>query len=92
MIESEYCDDGDLSDSSKCNSNCTAEVKGWYCKGGNISVSSTCNTLCGDGILAGNETCDDGNFKVMDGCEPDCLESFGWSCNNNICTEICGDG
>jgi cysteine-rich repeat protein len=34
----------------------------------NASVS-----LCGDGRLDGNETCDDGNLWVGDGCAPICL-------------------
>lgn len=33
--------------------------------------------LCGDGLLEGDETCDDGNELAQDGCESDCLPSTG---------------
>jgi hypothetical protein len=38
----EICDDGDLSDLSKCNSTCTGDVIGWQCTGGNPSTISDC--------------------------------------------------
>ncbi|MBN2342042.1 MAG: DUF4215 domain-containing protein [Deltaproteobacteria bacterium] len=31
-------------------------------------------SVCGDGVLAANEACDDGNTEDSDGCSPDCLE------------------
>ena len=47
--------------------------------------------VCGDGIISGTETCDDGNAMPFDGCsadcqlEPDCSGSSG-------CASACGDG
>lgn len=47
---------------------------------------------CGNGILDGNEECDDGNNRVEnvtpytregDGCSPDCKVEIGWRCYNN---------
>ncbi len=39
-----------------------------------VHVISQCNTKCGDGIVAGNEVCDDGtNTGSYGGCEPGCM-------------------
>jgi len=42
--------------------------------------------MCGDGVLAGEEECDDGNTAGFDGCSADCsvLEA-GWTCSNTTC-------
>lgn len=34
--------------------------------------------VCGDGIVDGDETCDDGNEDPADGCAPGCLDEPGW--------------
>lgn len=52
---------------------------------------------CGDGDLASDEACDDGNRVSGDGCAADCLQvDPGFSCANpgEACREIarCGDG
>lgn len=52
---------------------------------------------CGDGILADDEGCDDGNHDPGDGCSPDCLTTEpGFSCAmpGKPCQPIarCGDG
>jgi uncharacterized repeat protein (TIGR01451 family)/MYXO-CTERM domain-containing protein len=46
---------------------------------------------CGDGLLASNETCDDGNTLDGDGCDSNCTPT---SCGNGIQTagEGCDDG
>ena len=31
-----------------------------------------CHTICGDGIRAGREVCDDGNHEKFDGCSSNC--------------------
>ncbi len=37
--------------------------------------------VCGDGILAGAEQCDDGNLELGDGCDPSCfIESLYGAC------------
>src|SRR5437763_829511 len=37
---------------------------------------------CGDGTIAGNETCDDGNATGGDGCSSACQEENGFTCNS----------
>jgi fibro-slime domain-containing protein len=41
--------------------------------------------FCGDGLVTGNEKCDDGNTNDGDGCQGDC-KSFtpGWSCSSKL--------
>ena len=51
--------------------------------------------VCGDGVKANEEICDDGNLNISDGCSDTCtLESNG-HCNlgiePNLC-DICGNG
>ncbi|MFP4601163.1 MAG: DUF4215 domain-containing protein, partial [Persicimonas sp.] len=56
---------------------------------------STCDSTCGDGVVAGDEECDDGNTDDGDGCASDCTLESGWSCDSSeptSCDEICGDG
>lgn len=77
--------------------------------GGNISLSTsptlqpdyTTNMAappgCGDGTLATNEACDDGNKESGDGCSANCLRvEPGYSCipPGQLCHQIarCGDG
>jgi len=47
--------------------------------------------LCGDGIIAGSEACDDGNLVDGDGCDSNCTIT---GCGNGIVTagETCDDG
>ncbi len=49
--------------------------------------------ICGDGILAGSEACDDGNATDGDGCTA-CVVDDGWVCPaGEACHEMeCGDG
>ncbi|CEM17594.1 unnamed protein product [Vitrella brassicaformis CCMP3155] len=51
--------------------------------------------VCGDGIVSGNETCDDGNEASLDGCSATCQEEDGWLCMTpgQLCSPlVCGDG
>lgn len=34
--------------------------------------------ICGDGIVGGDEECDDGNAEIEDGCTPECIDEPGW--------------
>lgn len=45
-------------------------------------VGNSCITLCGDGITAGTEQCDDNNTADGDGCNADCTTG-----NNNGCPQ-----
>ncbi len=50
--------------------------------------------VCGDGVLTGGETCDDGDADSLDGCSSFCLVEAGWTCDGtpSVCTTTCGDG
>src|SRR5690606_4872698 len=50
---------------------------------------------CGDRIVSGDETCDDGGTEDGDGCSATCtIELPGWVCPTpgEPCTPVCGDG
>ncbi|MBU1069911.1 SUMF1/EgtB/PvdO family nonheme iron enzyme [Myxococcota bacterium] len=54
-----------------------------------------CTNACGNGYVEGEEACDDGNNREMDGCHSDCTIEEGWSCddaNPSHCTTVCLDG
>jgi cysteine-rich repeat protein len=53
-----------------------------------------CATVCGDGIPAGNEDCDDGNTTDGDGCGSGCWQEYGYACSGapSVCLPLCGDG
>jgi len=72
---------------------CTANVQ---CEGVcDILVSNQCEPVntCGNGIVEGVETCDDGNTDDADGCEGDCgvvLLADGETCGTDYeCLNIC---
>jgi len=48
--------------------------------------------ICGDGLVVGDEVCDDGNTIRCDGCSADCRSTEG--CGNSIveCNEECDQG
>lgn len=61
--------------------------------------------ICGDGVVNGNETCDDGNRASGDGCSSKCVLEVGLICNDaGVCVSpndpsgptvpggYCGDG
>ena len=44
-------------------------------------MKCTCpQVLCGDGIIAGTEKCDDGNATSGDGCSSTCTIERGYVC------------
>ena len=78
---------------------CTLVEPGWTCPNvggsGGPCTKAAANT-CGDGIVAGNEQCDDGNTNSDDGCSSTCTVEPGYTCPmpGKACTKIafCGDG
>jgi cysteine-rich repeat protein len=42
--------------------------------------------VCGDGLLTGSETCDDGNTTAGDGCSATCRVETGWACGQGAGT------
>lgn len=86
------CDDSNLNPGDGCNQFCTKEV-GWLCVLDDARKSHCDASLCGDGIIAGGEECDDLSTLSNDGCSG-CIESPGWTCTGepSVCSaELCGD-
>lgn len=50
--------------------------------------------LCGNSVIDGTETCDDGGTTNGNGCSSSCQEELGWDCSGepSSCIEVCGDG
>ena len=36
------------------------------------NITGDCSPICGDGLVKGIETCDDGNLNNLDGCSSSC--------------------
>jgi len=70
----EQCDDGNRVPADCCSGTCQLEAN---CKcntpasgiGPQVCVSTI---VCGDGLVTGDEACDDGNVVAKDGCSADC--------------------
>ncbi|MFT3922994.1 MAG: DUF4215 domain-containing protein [Myxococcales bacterium] len=73
---------------------CAAADAGTPCGEGQFCVDHQClPNVCGDGVLAGHEECDDGNQLVGDGCSPSCLLA-PLGCGDGVVQldEECDDG
>lgn len=60
----------------------------------NLNCEGDCCITCGDGIITGSETCDDGNQWNKDGCSSSCQIECGWQCpfeNKQCIWETCGN-
>ncbi|WAS97010.1 DUF4215 domain-containing protein [Nannocystis punicea] len=83
----EECDDGNLAGGDGCSAECTiegAETEGTGTEGEPNETegtgepvetegwSTTSAGVCGDGIVEGVESCDDGNTQSGDGCSSEC--------------------
>jgi fibro-slime domain-containing protein len=95
----EACDDGNTAGGDGCTADCSMVEAGYTCpnvggSGGPCSLVPV--PMCGDGVLAGNEQCDDGNTASNDGCSASCAVEAGYTCPTPgmACTKIafCGDG
>lgn len=54
-----------------------------------------CSKVCGDGLKAAEENCDDGGLGNLDGCSSLCTIEHGYYCTGNnpsTCVSNCGDG
>ncbi len=86
----EGCDDAQNppQDGDGCSSLCEVEA-GWRCS------SSGCASICGDGLIAGTEECDDAGRVSGDGCSAACTEEPFYACTNepSACTSTiaCGN-
>ncbi|MCA9515696.1 MAG: DUF4215 domain-containing protein, partial [Myxococcales bacterium] len=80
-----------------CDTGCRVET-GWDCpiNQGSNGAGGACTPTCGDGLVRGVETCDEGAATASGGCVS-CAAQPGWACPaasgvGGVCTEICGDG
>jgi cysteine-rich repeat protein len=89
----EECDDGNRNNEDGCSDLCEIEP-GWICEPNENTNITQCYTLCGDGVTAGLEECDDSNTDTE-------VCTYGLeSCEvcNTVCqlevgiTAYCGDG
>ncbi len=95
----EVCDDASISPIDGCGGEFCEVTTGWLCGPsiiGQPSSTSVCVPMCGDGIIVGNETCDQGGGNVTngDGCSSTCMTEVGFSCvgTPSVCTLLCGNG
>jgi cysteine-rich repeat protein len=95
-IASEQCEDNNIVSNDGCSSTCKLEA-GWTCTGV-FPYSTNCVPNCMDGLVVGDETCDDG-VNDGTGCGLDCKSIvLGWSCSlgnrttASICVVDCGNG
>lgn len=59
-----------------------------------VSPLTVCTrAACGDSVVGGGETCDDGNATAGDGCSSSCAIENGYQCMapGEPCKAICGD-
>lgn len=88
-VPAEHCDDSNTEAGDGCSATCGVEP-GYQC----VGQPSTCTTVCGDGVIAGDETCDDDNGTPGDGCSASCAIEAGYQCTGtpSACVVVCGDG
>uniref|UniRef100_A0A0G4HN54 EGF-like domain-containing protein n=1 Tax=Chromera velia CCMP2878 TaxID=1169474 RepID=A0A0G4HN54_9ALVE len=79
---------------------CTNVMGSFSCKCGNgwsdlpgtspEATGTQCQTVVGDGVVAGEEECDDGNTSGGDGCDSNGKEEPGWTCpvEGGTCSDI----
>lgn len=81
------CSDG-IQRGEPCGNDCIA-IAGCECK-----AEDQCGPICGDGVIKGDERCDDGGKDAGDGCDSECRVEPGFSCEGapSVCTTGCGDG
>ena len=80
-VSIEACDDGNLINGDGCDSSCQLEGPQWLCQSYVLSLDSTtsvCEPVCGDRVVTGVETCDDGNTVNGDGCSSTCQVELGY--------------
>jgi len=105
LTDDEFCDCGGnnpfCSEDNGCTDCKSIDTSKYECR--NIFMSgimySVCQSLCGNGIKAANEECDDGNIIDGDGCSSSCKleDKIHYNCDIpdgglTVCTPICGDG
>ena len=99
ILEFAICGNGIVESLEECDGLSAVETCTDLNKNGTCSSSCTWNPCipteyCGDGIVNGNEACDDNNTVSKDGCSPTCVIEIS---SNNIainqtCTDECSSG
>ncbi len=59
---------------------------------GQVCGAEGCGTVCGDGIRAGTELCDDANDGDGDGCSAACTAEAGFVCTDAGCFDVDDQG
>jgi cysteine-rich repeat protein len=61
---------------------------------GYANQDNAAGATCGDGVVTGDEACDDGGILRGDGCSPACRAEPGYTCTGSpsVCVTTCGDG
>ena len=72
----EECDDGNPDGGDGCNRRFCFVETGYQC----IGEPSVCLSICGDGVIASNEQCDDENLLNNDGCSDTCTIEAPYTC------------
>ena len=96
----EECDDGNIDPNDGCSDTCEVECGydcGVWAECTFMCEPDVCTSECGDGVLAYDEQCDDGNNNELDGCSSTCQLEEGYecaldACETSVCVEVCGDG
>ena len=58
-----------------------------------LETTPEVSVVCGDGVIAVSEECDDGGTTPGDGCDASCQIEAGWSCAGEPSQcDLCGDG
>ena len=59
-----------------------------------VASMAASGLACGNGVVGGGESCDDGNTISGDGCSSTCQTESGYVCNGqpSTCSPVCGDG
>jgi fibro-slime domain-containing protein len=90
----EVCDDGNAVSGDGCTAECDQIESNYACPTPGMPCVNT--VRCGDGRVAGTETCDDTTRTPAsgDGCDASCQLEEGWVCpvQGAACRPICGDG
>src|SRR5215471_7772414 len=94
----EVCDDGNAVGGDGCTAECDQVEANFVCPTPGRPCVTTAR--CGDGVVSGLETCDDGVSALSgapaagDGCDASCHIEDGFTCPlpGAACRPICGDG
>jgi fibro-slime domain-containing protein len=91
----ERCDDGNARSGDGCTAECDQLELGYACP--TPGTACVYAVRCGDGVIAGSESCDDGALGAesdADGCSRTCEVEPGFTCPvpGAACRALCGDG